>query len=260
MDAVTEVLNDRRHQVDRLSQMVVVSLLAHAVLLTAVGLSPRLFPSSAPVDEKPLIISLAGGQGPVQGHNPVSAKAVQEAVPEAAKPKVDTPPALTKPEMVEPVKSAKPEPKAVPKNEPRKTEPQLHSRTPTQGTEVRQGTARVETGQTAAVPFGGGLATGGGGAGARTEVSGFCCPEYLQIVQRTILGNTNSQQGQAGTMTMKFVIRRDGTIADISVAEGNNQYLELAARRGLEKTQKLPPLPAAYSGDQLTVLIDMRFR
>ena len=34
MDAVTEVLLDRSHQADRLTQMVVVSLLAHAVLLT----------------------------------------------------------------------------------------------------------------------------------------------------------------------------------------------------------------------------------
>jgi TonB family protein len=259
MDAVTAVLNDRRHQTDRLSQMVVVSLLAHGLLLSAVALSPRFFPEAAPVDETPLIISLAGGVGPVQGHNPTSAKAVQEVAPDPSKPKADTPPALTKPEMVEAVKAAKPEPKAVPKTEPRKTEPQLHGRTPTQGAEVRQGTARVETGQTAPIQFGG-LATGGGGSGARTDVSNFCCPEYLAIVQRTILNNTNAQQGQAGTMTMKFVIRRDGTITDISVADGNNQYLELAARRGLEKTQRLPPLPAPYQGDRLTVLIDMRFR
>jgi len=259
MDAVTAVLHDRRQQADRLSQMMFVSLAAHALLLTAVALSPRLFPEASPLDEKPLVISLAGGVGPVQGHNPTPAKAVQEVAPDLSKPKADTPPALTKPEMVEPLKTAKPEPKAIPKNEPKKTEPQLHGRTPTQGAEVRQGTARVDTGQTAPIPFGG-LATGGGGAGARTDVSNFCCPEYLAIVQRTILANTNSEQGQAGTMTMKFVIRRDGVITDISVAEGNNQYLELAARRGLEKTQRLPPLPAPYQGDRLTVLIDMRFR
>jgi TonB family protein len=259
MDAVTAVLNDRRHQTDRLSQMMFVSLLAHALLLTAVALSPRLFPEAPPADEKPLVISLAGGQGPVQGHNPATAKPIQEVAPPDTKPKVEAPPALTKPEMVEAMKTAKPEPKATPKEEPRKTEPQLHSRTPTQGAEVRQGTARVDTGQTAPIPFGG-LATGGGGAGARTDVSGFCCPEYLAIVQRTIVNNTNSQQGQAGTMTMKFVILRDGTISDISVAEGNNPYLEIAARRGLEKTQKLPPLPTPYTGDRLTVLLDLRFR
>src|SRR5436190_1380303 len=259
MDAVTEVLLDRSHQADRLSRMVVVSLVAHATLLGAIALSPRLFPQPAPIDDHPIVISLAGGQGPVQGHNPTSAKAIQEVAPDLTKPKADTPPAVTKPDMVEAVKAAKPEPKTIPKPEPKKTEPQLHGRTPTQGAEIRQGTARVDTGQTAPIPFGG-LATGGGGSGARTDVSNFCCPEYLAIVQRTVIGNTNSQQGQAGTMTMKFVIRRDGTITDVSVAEGNNQYLELAARRGLDKTQKLPPLPSAYPGDRLTVLLDLRFR
>ena len=261
MDAVTEVLLDRSHQADRLSQMVVVSLLAHAVVLTVVALSPRFLPQHDEVDSTQVMtIQLAGGDGPIQGRNPMSNTPTQEAVPDTAKPKTETLPALAKPEMVEP-KAAKPEPKTAAKPEPTKTEPQLHGRTPTQGPEVRQGTSRVETGQTAAIPFGG-LATGGGGAGARTETGDFCCPEYLQIIQRTVLANTNSQQGQAGTMTMKFVIQRDGTITDVSVAEGNNQYLELAARRGLEKTQaqRLPPLPSAYGGTRLTVLIDLRFR
>jgi outer membrane biosynthesis protein TonB len=260
MDAVTEVLIDRRQQADRLSQMMLVSLVAHATLLAVVALSPRLFPAdSGPSDEKPLVISLAGGDGPVQGHNPQSAKPIQQVAPDPAKARTDTPPPLTKPELVESVKTAKPEPKAVVKNEPKKTENQLHGRTPTQGAEVRPGTARVDTGQTAPIPFGG-LATGGGGNAARTDVSNFCCPEYLAIVQRTIVNNTNAQQGQAGTMTMKFVIHRDGTISDISAVDGNNQFLELAARRGLEKTQRLPPLPAPYPGDRLTVLIDLRFR
>jgi TonB family protein len=259
MDAVTEVLIDRSRAVDNLNRMIALSALAHAVVLTLVAVSPRLFPQPTPIDDRAMVISLAGGDGPPQGMNPISSKPVQQVAPVPTTPKTEAPPALAKPEMVEPVKTAKPEPKATTKPEPKKTEPQLYSRTPTQGAEVRQGTARVETGQTAAIPFGG-LSTGGGGAGARTELGNFCCPEYLQIILRTITGNTNAQQGQAGTMTMKFVIHRDGLITDISVAEGNNQYLELAARRGLEKTQRLPPLPSAYSGDRLTVLIDLHFR
>src|SRR5215471_2045020 len=232
MDAVTEVLIDRKQQVDRLSQMLALSLVAHATVLAALALSPRLFPQAEPVEDHPLVISLAGGDGPVQGHNPMSPKPVQEVAPDLTKPKTETPPAQTRPEMVEAVKPAKPE-KTITKPEPRKTEPQLHGRTATQGAEVRQGTARIDTGQTAPIPFGG-LSTGGGGTGARTDVSNFCCPEYLQIVQRMVLANTNSQVGQTGTMTMKFVIMRDGTITGVSVAEGNNQYLELAARRGLD--------------------------
>src|SRR5215216_2357825 len=190
MDAVTEVLIDRSHQADRLTQMVVLSMAAHAALLVAVALAPQIWPKSTTADDAHVMtISLAGVVGPVQGRNPESAKAVQEAVPDAAKAKNDAPPAVTKPEMVEPVKAAKPEPKSVAKPEPKKEEPQLHGRTPTQGAEVKQGTSRVQNSQTAAIPFGG-LATGGGGMGsARTELGDFCCPEYLQTMQRLIYAN-----------------------------------------------------------------------
>src|SRR5262245_21025418 len=190
MDAVTEVLIDRRHQADRLSQMMVVSLLAHALLIAAVSIAPRLWPERAEIDASHVMtISLAGGEGPIQGRNPQAAKPVQEAVPDIVKPKNEAPPMLTKPEMIEPLKVPKPEPKATPKTEPRKTEPQLHGRTPTQGAQERQGTARRDTGQTAAIPFGG-LATGGGPVGgAYTDYADFCCPEYLQTMTRSIYGN-----------------------------------------------------------------------
>lgn len=258
MDAVTEVLIDRSQQTDRLSQMVVVSLAAHAALIAAVGIAPRFSTPPGKVDDHAIVISLAGGDGPVQGTHAISNRAIQVAAPTAAKP-ADVPPAPAKPEMVETIRT-KPEPKTPPKPDVKKPEP-ARGRTPTQGPEVRPGDARAETGQTAAVLFGG-LATGGGGTGARTEFANFCCPEYLQTIQRAILANTNAQQGQAGTITMKFVILRDGTIADVALAEGQapNQFLELAARRGLDKTQKLPPLPSLYTGDRLTVLIDLRFR
>jgi outer membrane biosynthesis protein TonB len=260
MDAVTEVLLDRSHQADRLSQMMLVSLAAHISVLALVAVSPRLWPAQAQPDDSHVIsISLAGAPGPIQGANPISAKPVQEAVPDASKARNDTPPAPAKPEMVEPVVAPKPEPKPVAKQEPKKETPQLRGRTPTQGAEVRQGTARVETGQTSAIPFGG-LATGGIGAGARTEFGDFCCPEYLQTIQRVIQSNTNSNQGQVGLIVMKFVIRRDGLITDVSVAEGNSQFLELASRKALAQTQKLPPLPSAYTGERLTVLIDFRFK
>jgi len=259
MDAVTEVLIDRSHEVDRLSRMMVVSLIAHAAVIAAVAIAPQFTSGATRRDEGPVMtISLAGGEGPIQGRNPESAKPIQESVPETAKPKNDAPPALAKPEMVEPV-AKKPEPKASAKPEPKKEEPQLHGRTPTQGAQVREGTARRDTGQTAAVQFGG-LATGGVGEGARTEFGDFCCPEYLVTVQRLIYTNTNHQQGQVGTIVMKFVIQRDGSITDVTAPNGGDQFLELASRRALAQTQKLPPLPVQYSGNRLTVLIDFKYR
>ena len=260
MDAVTEVLIDRRHEADRLSQMMAVSLLAHAVLIAMVAVAPRLWPESAEVDpSRVMTISLAGGDGPPQGRNPQSAKAVQEAVPETVKPKNDAPPMVTKPEMVEPVKTAKAEPKAIPKDEPRKTEPQLQGRTPTQGAQTRQGTARVETGQTSAIPFGG-LATGGGPiGGAYTDYADFCCPEYLQTMTRMIYGNWQQKQAQPGTNKVKFTIQRDGTITDIVVEQSAGPFLDLASRRALEQTQRLPPLPAAFTPPRLTVHLSFEY-
>lgn len=261
MDAVTEVLIDRSHEADRLARMVVVSLVGHAMLLAIVTLSPRFWPAPADADASHVMtISLAGGDTVVQGRNPVSNKEVQQAVPETAKPKNDAPPAPTKPEMVEPLKAVKTEPKTVKQPEPKKEAPQLKGRTPTQGAEVKAGSARVETHQTAAIPFGG-LATGGGPVGgAYTDVGDFCCPEYLTTMQRLIYGNWQQKQGQRGTNKVKFTIQRDGTISDIAVESSAGPFLDLASRRALEQTQRLPPLPSAFTPPRLTVHLSFEYK
>src|SRR3954464_1219048 len=108
MDAVTEVLLDRQHQADRLSQMIVLSLAAHALLLVTVTVSGRLWPHAEEVDPAHVMtISLAGGDTVVQGRNPITKKAVQEAVPDTTKAKNESPPALAKPDMIEPVLAKK---------------------------------------------------------------------------------------------------------------------------------------------------------
>ena len=258
MDAVTAVLIDRSREAEQITGSMLLSLAAHAALVAAVALLPR--PAQTPVDDSKVItISLAGAPGPIQGLNPMASRAVQEVAADPAKARTDTPPAQPKPEMTETVKTVKPEPKPAAKPEPKKTEPQLRGRTPTQGAEVRDGKARVDT--QAALPFGTGLATGGGGTGgARTEFGDFCCPEYLQTVQRLIYANSKPNQGQSGAVVMKFVINRDGTLSDIAVAEGTNQFLILASQRALAVTQKVPPLPSPYLGSRLTVLIDFTYK
>jgi TonB family protein len=259
MDAVTEVLLDRSHQADRLSQMVVLSLVAHAMLISVVTLSGRLWPHrDAAENTHVMTISLAGGSDVIQGRNPISNKEIQQAVPETAKPKNDTPPAPAKPEMVENV--SKVQPKPITKPEPPKTTPQLSSRTPTQGAEVRKGAARVETGQTAAIPFGG-LATGGGPVGgAYTDYADFCCPEYLATMTRLVYGNWNQKQGQTGTNRVKFTIQRDGSITEIGIERSAGPFLDIASRRALEQTQRLPPLPAAFTLPRLIVHLDFQYK
>jgi outer membrane biosynthesis protein TonB len=258
MDAVTEILLERSQQADRVSRMVVLSLVAHGVLVTAIAFAPTSSRSAA--ENLPVMtISLGGAPGPPLGPTPVAAKEVQEVAPANTKPINDSPPALAKPEMVVPVKTAKPEPKTAAKPEPKQETPQLRGRRPTQGTEVRPGDAKVET-HGAAIPFGG-LATGGGGAGAAyTDYANFCCPEYLKTVTDLIRKNWNMRQGQDGSSVIKFTIRRDGTIADVVSEEGSNQLLNLASQRAVLITQRVPPLPGAFTPPQLTLHLVFQYQ
>ena len=258
MDAVTEILLERSQQADRVSRMVVLSLVAHGVLITAIAFAPTSSRSSA-ANLPVMTISLGGAPGPDQGRTPIAAKEVQQVAPANTKPINDSPPALAKPEMVVPVKTAKPEPKAAARPEPKQDTQQLHGRKPTQGTEVKPGDAKVET-HGAAIPFGG-LATGGGGAGqAYTDYADFCCPEYLRGVTDLIRKNWNSKQGQDGSAIIKFTIKRDGTITDVLVEQGSNQLLNLAAQRAIAITQRVPALPAAFTPPQLTLHLVFQYQ
>ena len=251
MDAVTEVLLDRSRDAQNFSRMVVLSLLLHGLLLSAITILPRMF-APPPPQANIMTITLGGAPGPVQGHTPISAKAIQTVAPDAAKPKQDTPPALTKPEMVEALKTAKPQPKTESKPEPKKETTPLHGAKPTQGAEVKPGIARVET-HGAAIPFGG-LATGGGGGGAATtDVKDFCCPDYLVSVTDEIRRHWQQNQGQDGTAKIAFTIHRDGSITDVVAEEGANPILTMASQRAIVATQHVSPLPAAFTGDHLKV-------
>jgi protein TonB len=259
MDAVSEVLAGRAHEADRFTRMVIVSLALHAAVVSAIAFV-RPGRDIAPDDRHIMQISLGGAPGPVQGRNPMSAKPVQEAVPETAKPKNDAPPALAKPEMIEPVKTAPVAPKAAVKPEPPKELPQLHSKTPTQGAEVKGGVARVETGSQSQTKFGG-LATGGGGAGAAyTDYADFCCPEYLDQMVQMVQRNWQQKQGVDGAVGVKFTIQRDGTLTNVTVEKpATVPMLNMAAQRAVLNTRQLPPLPAAFTERTLTVHLNFTF-
>lgn len=259
MDAVTQILLDRSRDAEAIGRTVVLSLAAHVLLIAAIVYLPGRF-ASPPEKTRVMTISFAGAPGALQGHNPEAAKPVQQVAPPNAKPQPETPPALAKPEMVEPIKKARPEPKTPAKPEPQKPTEQLHGRTPTQGAEITKGNSRTETKSTAQTENGG-LATGGNGTpGAYTDFADFCCPEYLQTMQRIIYGNWQQHMGVDGSTTVKFTIRRDGTLTEVAVEQSTNQYLNLASVRALQVTARLPPLPAAFTGDHLTVHLVFNYK
>jgi TonB family protein len=78
----------------------------------------------------------------------------------------------------------------------------------------------------------------------------------VQLVQR----NWQAKQGQDGTVQVKFTIQRDGMMTGIEVEQQSTQFLNLAAQRAVVTTKQLPPLPAAFTGDHLTVHLVFQFK
>ena len=238
--------------------MVVISLVAHVVVIAAVALSPSSWRTREAEPRNVMTISLGGAPGPrAGGLTSMSGRAVQQAVPQPpdAKPVPTPPPAAKPPEMTEPTKAA---PKQTPKptTTPTVAPEQARAKAPSTGARVSEGQAKADTG---VVSDSIGLSTGGGGAGGQINLGNFCCPGYvgemLQIIQR----NWRQQQGARGTTVMRFVIDRQGMLSEISVARSSNNFLlDQAATRALTLT-KLPPLPREYTNPTLTVNLEFNF-
>lgn len=243
---------------DGFQRMLVISLVAHAVVLVAFVLSPSSWRTADTAPQNVMTISLGGAPGPrAGGLTSMSGRAVQQAVPQPpdAKPQPTPPPAAKPPEMTEPVKAA-------PKQAPRPTTAppvapdQAKAKAPSTGARVSEGQARADTG---VVSDSIGLSTGGGSTGGQINIGNFCCPAYIGEMLQIIHRNWRQQQGAQGATIMKFRIARDGTLSEIGVARSSGNFLlDQAAQRALVLT-KLPPLPAEYTNPTLTVNLEFNF-
>lgn len=249
MDAVSEVLIARAPKDDGMSSMLGASAMAHVLLVTAFVFLPAWwFGAENTPPETIMQISLGGPEGPNDGGvSTLGGRTIQQAVPIEPKRPVEPvrPPAAKTPEMIEPTKAPprKTTPNKVEAKNPRSTRP-------TKGAEVRQGSSIAET---KAKGMGFGLSSGGGGEGGHLEVSNFCCPEYLTTMAARIKANWNSKVGAEGRTHLRFVIQKDGRIADITVEQSSGyEAMDSYARRALILT-KLPPLPEPYPEQALAV-------
>ena len=249
MDAVSEVLSARAQEAEGLSSMLGASALVHLALLAAMALVPAGFWGVAQTEPEVVMqVSLGGPVGPrTGGLATLGGRPVQAVQPVEAKKTIEPvrPPAARTPEMVEPTKAP-----------PRKTTPNKvdakdpRSRTPTKGAEIQQGSTVAETGGQGQ---GFGLSSGGGGTGGYLDVANFCCTHYQAPMIDFGTRKWNSKQGTEGTTQMRFVIQKDGRIADVQVEKSSGvQALDYMASRALQLT-KMPPLPAAYTEPALTV-------
>jgi TonB family protein len=253
-EAVSDILLERARESDRVGQMMLISCLAHVLLLAALIVMPSNWRmSSRSTDVTPMTITLSSGSGPdTGGMTPVAGRPVQE-VAAQAKPAPIAPPVSKPPEMVAP------ESKITPKTPPKPTERPVDkstARKPTTGPEVKAGDARADTGG-AAIPFGGLTRPSGAssaGAAVTTDYANFCCPGYLNQMVDFIKRNWNANQGAAGEVGVKFTIRRDGTITGVELEKPSNvSLLDLESQRALVKTRTLPPLPREFPENNLTV-------
>jgi len=251
-EAVSDIIAERSQAADGVVRLVILSMVAHVVLLAVIGLTPEFWAGRHEAESEPMVISLGGTEGPdAGGFNPLSARPVQEVAPPESRPRVEAQPAPKPPEMTVPEPTAKTAPK--PSKPVEKPAEKTSSRKPTTGAEVKTGSAVADTGSTTQVPFGG-LSTGGGGTGgARVDAPNFCCPAYLSTVVQLIKRNWGQNQGSSGKNTVKFVVQRDGRVTDVEVEESAGQLLDIASRRALVVTNTVPPLPREFAGDKLTI-------
>jgi TonB family protein len=123
-----------------------------------------------------------------------------------------------------------------------------------------QGSTPVDTGVRGP---GFGLSSAGGTANNNAKVeldtTDFCCGEYLNAMSAAITRNWNQRQGARGTTTMKFTIRKDGSLTGIEVERTSGfVLLDREAERALNRTT-LPPLPDRYTNPTLTVHIQFKY-
>jgi protein TonB len=249
-----------RHE-DGLPRMIAVSALAHLVLILVFAVfADRVHRDADEQDRTVMTISLGGAPGPRSGGmTAMGGRPVQQVAPPAPTPPRPEPvkaPAEKPPAMVLPTKE-KPAPKP-PGPTPAKPAPEpARNAAPTTGPELRAGNAVAQTG---AQGIGFGLSTGGGGAGGDIDIGNFCCPEYLATMLDLIQRNWNSRQQVTGVSTIRFTVRRDGTITDVEVAKSSGYaVLDLAAQRAIATT-RLPPLPTAYTNDRLTIHLNFGYQ
>jgi len=258
---VADVLRDRLHEPSGFQRMVLVSLVAHVLLVALLVAAPSRW--WAPGEDAPtpiMTITLGGGEGPrAGGMTTAGGRPVQVAKPpdEPRRPEPVRPPAAKAPAMTVPAPAAR---RAQPAAADIEQAPdEARGRTPARGAETSEGSTLAATGVRGQ---GFGLSSGGGvGSGSTLDVADFCCPDYLILMIEQIRRNWDQRQEVAGQAVVRFTIDRTGRLDAVVVeTSSGNPILDLAAQRAVVVTRQLPPLPAAFPNATLTVHLNFQYQ
>lgn len=241
---------------DRFSKYFGYALTGHVVLIVALAVMPSAWiGNEAGVERDVMYISLAGNEGQeTTGLRAIAARPVQEATPEPVRPQYQAP-AEKAPEMAVPERVTKAPPKADPKNV--ETAERPSRRTPIRGAEVREGQARIDTG---AITGADGLSLGSSGTGGETDLSNFCCPQYIQAMSAAIRRNWKQQHGVAGANTVRFTIERDGSVTGVQLIEPSGIYALDRESQSTMLNVRLPGLPAEFTEPRLTIRLIFEYK
>ena len=250
-EAVSSILIGRSREAEGLSRMVLISLVIHGVLMTALVLVPRDWLRGQPEEQAPpMMISLGpSGTADTGGMTAITSAPVQAESPTDAKP---LRPAEKTPEMLAPAPEVKPK---VPEKPVAKPIEKSATKKPSTGPEIKSGAARVVTPNAAQIPFGG-LAERAGGAsagGPRLDVANFCCPEYIETMTQRIRSNWDQQQGAAGQHDREI---HDSQGRHADQCRGREEQRQPAARPGIEAGRPQHAPTASSSGSVHPTAID----
>ena len=257
-------LSDRAAVPTGLQRTLTVSCAIHLLVILALLFSPDSWLSGEANDAEldVMTLRLGGPEGPGEGGlTPLGSRPIQEVIPleEARRPQWIQPPTPTPPEMILPVPAEESRIRPEPEIEVETTPDEARGRTPTRGSELREGRAMAETGVQG---MGIGLSAGGlGGSGTELDVGDFCCPDYLATMLELIRRRWDTNQRVTGISVVRFTIQRDGSISDVGLHQGSGQVaLDLSAQRAVILTRAIQPLPSAFPGTNLTVRLTFEYR
>lgn len=226
-----------------LGRGVAVSVALHGALLALV-----IWIGSRPEEARPPVyrVELIGQAGPRQaGVEKPTTEATASTDPVAGAERVEEEKTVPTPSKA---KTVLPSPKATPSTD----------RTKKGG--ARNAPAPTKTKSNAAPKSGAG-ATGSKGADVaniRTDGIAFPFPGYLSNIVRQIALNWSPRRVSAALVTeLKFMIRRDGTVAGIEVVKRSGDRLydldAMAAIEAVGTSRSFGPLPSGWSDDVLVV-------
>ena len=250
-----QLVSERAGEVDGIRRTLAVSAVAHLVAVGALLATPGTFLDRADEDLASMSIRLGGPDGPGEGGlTPLGGRPIQEIIPlmELRRPQWVQPPADTAPEVVIPVEDA---PRVEPESEVQTAPDEARGRRLTRGPQLQEGNAMSDTGTDG---IGVGLSAGGlGGSGSELSLSDFCCPEYLATMVSLIRERWDSNQETTGAAVIHFTIRPDGVGVDRT---SGYVALDQSARRAILLTRQLPPLPSAFTEENLIVRLTFEYR